>query len=655
VSTLRLHVHLEPTIAPLAPASKDDRELLSSLLAVRGFGVVTVDRDANVIACNPTAAEVLGVPAADLEGHPLRHFCELSANGAPLSNDRHPVGIARRTGAAHDAGVLKVTRPGGSHRWIRIEAVPLLDDARVVDRVLLTLTDVTAAHEYEERLRLERCRVARAGDRFRRVLESVPDAIAVYHEHRLGYANPALLALLGHGSVAELVGKEVTRILPGHTPREDGTSGRRPALREESWQRIDGSFAVVEVAEHGIDLDGEEGTLLIARDITERKRAQMELVQSTRLASVGTLAAGVAHEINNPLTYVISNLDLVSEDLKRLRNVIPAGRLADLVEMTNDARTGAESVRKIVRGLKMFSRADEERRVTLDVKAAIDVSVEMAHNEIRHRARLVKDYGPVPMVSADEGRLGQVFINLLVNAAQAIPEGNVDANEIRVSTRTSATGCAVIEVRDTGAGIPPEVLGRIFDPFFTTKPIGIGTGLGLSICHGLVRELGGELQVESKLHEGTVFRMTLPPATEYRPEVLEPTTIDAPAAAGRARVLIVDDDENVAEVVRRLLSREHDVTVVHDGRSGLDLVVAGESFDIILCDLMMPTMTGMTFHAELSVLAPALIERVVFISGGAFSPGAGAFLDAVPNRRLEKPFDHRALRVLVREFVPASE
>jgi two-component system cell cycle sensor histidine kinase/response regulator CckA len=642
MSALRLHVQVEP-----APTSTGDRALLFSLLAVRGFGVLALDQEGNVVVCNETASVMLGVPAAELAGRSLRDFCELRLNGAPLGAERYPALTARRTRQPHDAGVLQVIRRDGSHRWIRVESMPLVDD------VLLTLTDVTASHEYEETLRVERCRVARAGDRFRRVLESVPDAIAVYHEQRLGYANPALVALLGHASVADLVGKEMTRVLPGHLPRVGGSSGEGPTLREESWQRLDGTVAVVEVAEHGIDLDGEEGTLLIARDITERKRAQMELVQSTRLASVGTLAAGVAHEINNPLTYVISNLDLVVEDLQRLRNVIPAGRLASLVEMTDDARAGAESVRKIVRGLKIFSRADDERRVTFDVTDALDVSINMAQNEIRHRARLVKDYGAVPKVSADEGRVGQVFINLLVNAAQAIPEGNVDANEIRVSTRTDAAGRAVIEVRDTGGGIPPEILERIFDPFFTTKPIGIGTGLGLSICHGLVTELGGELHVESKVGVGTTFRITLPPSTETKDETPEPIAVDGPMTA--RRVLVVDDDAGVAEAVRRVLAAEHHVTVVHDGRSALDLVIAGESFDIILCDLMMPSMTGMQFHAELAALAPALTEHVVFISGGAFSPGAGAFLEAVPNQRLDKPFDFRALRVLVREFMPASD
>ncbi len=638
---------------PVVRSSAEETALLSSLLAVRGFGVFSIDREGKIAEVNGAAEEILAARAAELVGRSPDEFCRLSLNDVRLPIDRNPSVIVRRTGAPHDAGVLKVTRLDDSHRWVRVEAVPLLNAAGVVEHVLVMLTDVTSAHDGEDALRLERQRVARAGDRFRRVLESVPDAIAVYSERRVGYANAALVSLLGHPSVADLVGREIERVLPGHEPVA-GRPGARPELREESWRCVDGSLAVVEVREHGFDLDGEPGTLLIARDISERKRAQMEVVQSSRLAAVGTLAAGVAHEINNPLTYVVANLELLTEDLGRLSNVIPTGRLANLLAMTDDARAGAESVRKIVRGLKAFSRADEERRVTLDVTSVMDVSIDMSFNEIRHRARLIKDYGPTPAIAADEGRLRQVFINLLVNAAQAIPAGNVDANQIRVVTRIDAKGRAVIEVQDSGEGIPQERLGRIFDPFFTTKPIGVGTGLGLSICHGLVSELGGELQVDSEVGVGTIFRVVLPPSMEdLRP--LPPPAIDVATTARHARVLVIDDDASVAEVVRRVLTCEHDVFVVNDARAGLERIRAGETFDVVLCDLMMPEMTGMSFFAELEIAAPALCEHVVFITGGAFSPEAGAFLDRVPNQRLDKPFDCALLRDVVRRFAPAPD
>jgi CheY-like chemotaxis protein len=260
----------------------------------------------------------------------------------------------------------------------------------------------------------------------------------------------------------------------------------------------------------------------------------------------------------------------------------------------------------------------------------------------------VKDYGPAPAVEADEARLGQVFINLLVNAAQAIPEGHTDANEVRVKTFTSAAGKAVIEVRDTGCGIPAALRSRIFDPFFTTKPIGIGTGLGLSICHNIVSALGGEISVESREGAGTIFRVELPAAAR-RPA----TPLPAPKPKKplvRARILVLDDEPEVANVLRRILC-DHDVTISTKARAALELIGTGKPLDLIFSDLMMPEMSGMDFHAELTRRFPALAQRVVFVSGGAFSPNAAAFLEAVENPRLEKPFEPRSVLALVRRMV----
>jgi CheY-like chemotaxis protein len=252
-------------------------------------------------------------------------------------------------------------------------------------------------------------------------------------------------------------------------------------------------------------------------------------------------------------------------------------------------------------------------------------------------------------VEADEARLGQVFINLLVNAAQAIPEGRTDANEIRIITSTSASGRAVIEVRDTGAGIPAALLGRIFDPFFTTKPVGVGTGLGLSICHNIVNGLGGEISVESREGAGTRFRVELPAASRRQATPLPAVQPKKPQV--RARILVLDDEPEVANVLRRILC-DHDVTVLTSAQATLELIGTGKPIDLIFSDLMMPEMSGMEFHAELSRRFPALAQRVIFVSGGAFSPKASAFLEAVENPRLEKPFAPRSVLELVRRMVP---
>ncbi|MDZ7769645.1 MAG: ATP-binding protein [Woeseiaceae bacterium] len=313
--------------------------------------------------------------------------------------------------------------------------------------------------------------------------------------------------------------------------------------------------------------------------------------------------------------------------------------------MITDAQAGAERIRKIIRGLKAFSRAEEEQLAIIEVIPLLELSVNMTFNEIRHKARLVKDYGDIPRVEADEARLGQVFINLLINAAQALPEGDTAAHEIRLVTSTDAQGRAVIQVSDTGAGIPADVVERIFDPFFTTKPVGVGTGLGLSICHTIITGMGGEIAVDSKVGRGTTFRVVLPAAATIQEEVAASSSPPKEDLAC-ATVLVVDDEPAIGLIFRRVL-RDHEVTAVTTAREGLELLASGKHFDVIFSDLMMPEMSGMELFAELTRQFPHLAGRVVFISGGAFTSEAQAFLDRVGNERLDKPFDPANVRDVV--------
>ena len=391
------------------------------------------------------------------------------------------------------------------------------------------------------------------------------------------------------------------------------------------------------------------GVVVVARDITERKQTEAQLIVSDRMASLGTLAAGVAHEINNPLACVTAYLALASEDLETLGKRYPVP--SELIDEVRDAREGAERVRTIVRDLRIFSRAEDAKSGPVNVEQVLESTLRMTWNEIRHRARLTKAYGKVPPVAANEARLGQVFLNLVVNAAQAIPEGNYARNEVRIETRVdSDSHRVVVSISDTGAGIPADVQRRLFTPFVTTKPAGIGTGLGLSICHRIVTALGGAIDFTSEVGKGTTFRVALPIADlEAVVEIAAPA--DPARASRRGSVLIIDDDPMITHSVQRLLASDHDVRVLDGAEAALELIKAGQRFDVVLCDLMMPQVTGMDLYGALVALDRKQAAQMVFMTGGAFTPAARAFLDGVPNLRIEKPFEIQQLRALVNGLV----
>ena len=419
-------------------------------------------------------------------------------------------------------------------------------------------------------------------------------------------------------------------------------------LSERRYRRKDGSYTQAVARESAVR--DASGVLLyvvgVVEDVTEKKAMQAQLVFADRMASMGTLAAGVAHEINNPLAYILANVSFVADEISK----VAPGR-PELLRAMEETREGALRVREIVRDLKTFSRPDERRDEAVDVREVLQLSMNLAHNEIRHRARLVLDLREVPPVAASAHRLGQVFVNLLINAAHAIPEGHAHRNELRVSCRPGDGGRVLVEVADTGSGIPAEVLPRIFEPFFTTKPVGVGTGLGLAICHGIVTGLGGEIQVESQPGRGSTFRVLLPLSTA-RPSA-DPSSErpSARAAPTRARILVVDDEPMVGRAIERMLGRQHRVLSVTSAGSALTYLAEEIAPDVIICDLMMPEMTGMELYERLARRTPALGDRMVFLTGGAFTEHAREFLNRVPNPRLEKPFEPQALEAVVEEMV----
>lgn len=379
------------------------------------------------------------------------------------------------------------------------------------------------------------------------------------------------------------------------------------------------------------------GAVAVVRDVTQDKLTQEQLLLSDRLASMGMLCAGVGHEINNPLAVVLGNLDIVREKLG-------TANLPAVAEMLDEARSSAERVRTIARDLRVFARDEAETIEPVEVCAVIESSLRMAWNEVRHRAQIVRELDPPVHVLGSESRLAQVFLNLLINAAHAIPEGNALQNQVKVRIKTVAER-VVIEIADTGSGMTAETKGRLFTPFFTTKPKNVGTGLGLMISHRIVTSIGGELDVETELGKGSTFRVTLQRATPVTVAAPEPSLPSL--TARRGRVLAIDDEVTMVNLIRRVLGGTNDVVTETRAASALERFVNGERFDVILCDMMMPQMTGMEFYQELKRIAPDAVESVIFLTGGAFTPSAISFLEQVPNQKLEKPLDALGLREVV--------
>ncbi|MDB4998654.1 MAG: sensor histidine kinase [Myxococcaceae bacterium] len=392
---------------------------------------------------------------------------------------------------------------------------------------------------------------------------------------------------------------------------------------------------------------GEPLTMLgIVWDMTARRSAvariesteaalrlsEQRLLRADRMASLGRLAAGVAHEINNPLAYIALNHEIVASNLARLPDDPTVLAIRQALEV---AREGTERVRRIVRELATFGRRDDEGLSTVDVHAVLDGAFAIAENEIRHRARFTRSYTARAVVRANDSRLGQVFVNLLVNAADAIEEGSVEDNEIRVDTSVFHDR-VVIAIRDTGVGIKAKEKDRLFDPFFTTKASGVGTGLGLWICHNIVTSIGGEITVENNPGgRGATVRVVLCAASDTDAATIPPPTTLAPTSR-RARILVIDDEPSIGEALADLLA-SHDVTVATGGREGRELGATGD-FDCVLCDVMMPDLSGPEVYEAFQRDGLGLEQRMVFMTAHAFVPRARAFLASVPNRCLTKPF-----------------
>jgi len=378
------------------------------------------------------------------------------------------------------------------------------------------------------------------------------------------------------------------------------------------------------------------------------------LVETERLASMGALAAGVAHEIRNPLTYLSGNLGVLKRELKGLRSRIEAEDpeqatwAEEMMATLDDARKGAERVGNIVEELRSFSRSEEGSLHPIDPAAALEAAINMAASQFRHHVQLQKNIRPTPSVLAHETRLAQVFVNLLLNATHAVEDR--DDGRIWVSTDLRSGG-VVIEIRDNGPGIDPALIDKIFDPFFTTKPVGVGTGLGLPICRRILRTFDGVIDIVQSDASGTTMRVTIPAlldelsfSTDVTPTPVE-SFIDRPA-----RVLLVDDEPLVCKTLRRGLGRGVSVRTALSVQEALEELAKSPEIDAIVCDVMMPNLGGADLYQSVQERWPALAPRIIFMTGGTLSDRVQRIIGNSGRPVLEKPFDLHILQDLIHEL-----
>ncbi len=611
--------------------TRDAERRFKRLVEHSADGISLTRADNTIEYVSPGGKRILGYDDADLVGEYaglLTHPDDVAAWRAPAC------GETKRY-------VARMRHRAGSWRWIESTSTNLTHDPAV--RAYVTnYRDITERKLAEESLQ-------KSEKNFRTLMERAPIATFVHNNGRYVYVNPAAVAMLGHSREDEIIGRSLfEHVHPDAREslarRMDELSGRgSAAFTGLRLVRADGTELVFDGEAMLLDYDGVPSHVVMGQDVTERDALFTRIATADRMLSIGTLAAGVAHEVNNPLAYIATNLELLAAELPNLRPSNES-RLTDatLASLVSDAREGVARVNAIVRDLRSLSRPGEKSGVC-DVPAVLASSIKMTNNEIRHRARIVQSCEDnLPAVDADASRLGQVIVNLLLNAAQAIGEGEADRNEIRIRASTIDEGHRVrIDITDTGAGIPASIIRRIFDPFFTTKAPGAGMGLGLAISHQIVHSMGGEIRVESQLGAGSTFSILLPAASAPARHAAQ---VPAPPTVFSRRILLVDDEAAVGRSLQMLLAPETEVVPVIRAADALELISRGERFDAIVCDLMMPHSSGMQLYDQVAQVAPEYLGRMIFMTGGAFTPQAREFLAGLDRPHLEKPFSEQELR-----------
>ncbi len=505
-----------------------------------------------------------------------------------------------------------------------------------------------AQHEIAERKRAEEA-LRESERRYRDLYEGITDAVLVHDfEGKILDANRIACERLGY-AYDELVGMRVRDIITSEFTDltlervQQVIAGTTPQLFESAYCTKDGCTISVEINARVVTYGGRQVIQSVVRDITERKQMQARLMQAEKLAAVGELVAGVAHELNNPLTAVVGYAQLLQR-----QPVVEEGVKHKLNVIFQEAQRSAG----IVNNLLAFARQHKPERRYVDVNDLVERALELLAYQLRtDNVEVVRQLDPsVPPTMADPNQLQQVFVNLITNARQAMAEAH-ERGTLTVATRRVGEDRIRVEFHDDGPGIARQVINKIFDPFFTTKEVGQGTGLGLSICYGLVAEHGGRIWADSEEGKGATFVVELPVVEEdvnWAEEAL--AQMKVPPVRGW-RILVVDDEQLIIDLLTDVLGEDgHQVVGVCDGRAALR-ALEEEEYDLIISDLKMPGLSGRQLYAHLKAGRPDMVKRIVFTTGDVVSPGTKEFLVQTGCRYLAKPFDVSEVSAVVNEVL----